>query len=169
MRLRVLGQEGRRMAEGECLHLPFSFRSLGLAALAGAGALVLSACNPCIVGPCDPNPFAGYSCIDDSAHCVEQRQTALKALLADKYRTWVKEMPTPHAHASGVRLFAFRASKAELSCEELAHGRREAEAAPKALKGQPGISPAQISRAAMFAAEVQRELAAELKRRRCRA
>jgi hypothetical protein len=68
-----------------------------------------------------------------------------------------------------VRLFAFRATKAALSCEELAHGRREAEAAPKALKGQPGISPAQVSRATLFATEVQRELAREMKRRRCRA
>jgi hypothetical protein len=67
-----------------------------------------------------------------------------------------------------VRLFAFRVSKAELSCEELAHGRREAEAAPKAVKGHPGLSPAQVSRTTMFAGEVQRELAAELKRRRCR-
>jgi hypothetical protein len=66
-------------------------------------------------------------------------------------------------------LFAFRSAKAELTCDELVHGRREAEAAPRALKGQSGLSPAQVSRAALFAAEVQRELAAEIKRRRCRA
>jgi hypothetical protein len=162
-----------RMANGEwgasIRHSPFSFRSLALAALAGACALALSACNPCIVGPCDPHPYAGLSCVDDSARCIDQRQATLKVLLDDKSRAWVKEAPTAHAHASGVRLFAFRASKAALSCEELAHGRREAEAAPKALKSHPGISPAQISRATMLAAEVQRELAAELKRRRCRA
>jgi hypothetical protein len=112
---------------------------------------------------------AGLSCIDDSASCVGQRQATLKAMLADKDRKWVKEAATPHAHASGVRLFAFRTAKAELSCEDLAHGRREAEAAPKALRGHPGLSPAQVSRATLFAAEVQRELAAEMKRRRCRA
>ena len=75
----------------------------------------------------------------------------------------------PHAHASGVRLFAFRSSKAELTCEQLAHGRKEAEGAPKALKGGQGLSPAQISRASMFAAEVNKELSVEMKKRRCKA
>ena len=133
-------------------------------AMALGSALWLSACGFSL-----GDSRAGLSCIDDSAHCVSQREATLKAMLADKDRTWVKETPTAHAHASGVRLFAFRAAKAELSCEELAHGRREAEAAPKALKGQSGLSPAQVARATLFAAEVQRELAAELKRRRCRA
>ena len=68
-----------------------------------------------------------------------------------------------------MRLFAFRSAKAELTCEELAHGRKEAEGAPKALKGGQGLSPAQISRASLFAAEVNKELAAEMKKRRCRA
>jgi hypothetical protein len=68
-----------------------------------------------------------------------------------------------------VRLFAFRSAKGELSCAELVHGRKEAEAAPRALKGQQGLSPAQISRASLFAAEVGKELAAEIRRRRCRA
>jgi hypothetical protein len=90
-------------------------------------------------------------------------------MLSDRERKWVREPATPQAHASGVRLFAFRSAKAQLTCEELLHGRREAEAAPRALKGQRGLSPAQVSRAALFAAEVQRELAAEMNRRRCRA
>jgi hypothetical protein len=90
-------------------------------------------------------------------------------MLADKERKWVREVPTPRAHASGVRLFAFRTKKSELSCEELGHGRREAETAPKVLKGHQGLSPAQVSRASLFAVEVQKELAAEMKRRRCRA
>jgi hypothetical protein len=136
--------------------------------LAALGGLWLSACG---VGLDDSR--MGLSCIDDSAHCVGQRQAALKAMVADRERRWVKEPPTAHAHASGVRLFAFRSTKAELSCAELLHGRREAEAAPRVLKaalgGQQGLSPAQVSRAALFAAEVQRELAAEMSRRRCRA
>jgi hypothetical protein len=167
MQMRALDRGEWRVANGEwrvpIRHSAFAIRPAALAAL-GLCALWLTACDMSIELP----PY-GLSCIDDSPDCIDQRQAALKDLLADKSRTWVKEAPTPHAHASGVRLFAFRATKAALSCEELAHGRREAEAAPKALKGQPGISPAQISRATMFAAEVQRELAAELKRRRCRA
>jgi hypothetical protein len=140
-------------------------RQFAMAALCGSG-LVLAACS----GMLDAgNSRAGLSCIDDSTECVEQRQATLKAMLADKDRAWVKEPATPHAHASGVRLFAFRSKKSELTCEELAHGRKEAEGAPKALKGSQGLSPAQISRASMFAAEVNRELTLEMKKRRCRA
>jgi len=135
------------------------------AALCGA-CLALTACSGSISLD---DPRAGLSCIDDSAECVEQRQTTLKSMLADKDRSWVKEPASPLAHASGVRLFAFRSMKTELSCDELAHARKEAEGAPKALKNGQGLSPAQISRASMFAAEVRSELAAEMKKRRCRA
>jgi hypothetical protein len=144
---------------------PFAIRQSVLAMALGLCALWLAACGASLFD----DEKAGLSCIDDSARCVGQRGATLKAMLADKDRTWVKVAPTAHAHASGVRLFAFRATKAALSCEELAHGRREAQAAPQALKGQADLSPAQVSRATLFAAEVQRELAAELKRRRCRA
>jgi hypothetical protein len=141
-------------------------RALGRGAMAALGGfgLWLSACSGVSV-----DDRAGLSCVDDTPECVASREATLKAMLADKSRRWVREAPTPRAHASGVRLFAFRSKKAELTCEELGHGRREAEAAPKALKGQQGLSPAQISRASLFAVEVQRELAAEMKRRRCRA
>ena len=134
-----------------------------MASLVGLG-LSLSACSGISL-----DERAGLSCIDDSAECIERRSATLKSLLADKDKRWVKEPATPQAHASGVRLFAFRSKKAELSCDELVLGRREAEAAPKALKGQQGLSPAQISRASLFAAEVGKEIAVEMKRRRCRA
>ena len=112
---------------------------------------------------------AGLSCVDDSPECIARREATLKSMLADRDRKWVREAPTAKAHASGVRLFAFRSKKAELSCADLVHGRKEAEAAPRALRGQQGLSPAQISRASLFAAEVGKELAAEIRRRRCRA
>jgi hypothetical protein len=129
--------------------------------------LLVTACT----GLFDADPKAGLSCVDDSPECVEQRQVTLKAMLEDKERSWVKEPATPQAHASGVRLFAFRSRKKELSCEELAHGRKEADSAAKSLRGPEGkgLSPAQISRGAIFAAEVSKELAAEMKARRCKA
>jgi hypothetical protein len=138
-----------------------------LAAVCGLGVL-LTACG----GLFDSgDPKAGYSCLDDSPECVEQRQMRLKTMLADKDRAWVRDAPTPQAHASGVRLFAFRARKKEMSCEELAHGRREADGASKSLRGPDGqgLSPAQISRASMFAAEVSKELTTEMRARRCKA
>ena len=142
-------------------------RNATLAAVCGLSLLV-SACGGLFDGG---DTKAGLSCVDDSPECVEQRQVTLKAMLADKDRTWVKETPTPQAHASGVRLFAYRTRKKELSCEELAHARREADGAAKTLRGPEGksLSPAQISRATMFAAEVSKELSAEMRTRRCKA
>ena len=142
-------------------------RNATLAAVCGL-SLLAGACGGLFDGG---DTKAGLSCVDDSPECVEQRQVTLKAMLADKDRTWVKETPTPQAHASGVRLFAYRTRKKELSCEELAHARREADGAAKTLRGPEGksLSPAQISRATMFAAEVSKELSAEMRTRRCKA
>jgi hypothetical protein len=139
-----------------------AFAALGAVTLVGAGCSGL-------FGPDDNR--AGLACLDDSPECVDQRQAVLKSMIADKDRKWVKEPVTVQAHASGVRLFAFRSRKKELSCEELAHGKREADSTPKLLRGPEasGLSPAQISRASMFAAEVSKELGAEMRLRRCRA
>jgi hypothetical protein len=125
-------------------------------------SLVASACSS--VG----DSRAGLSCVDDSKECVDQRQVTLNSFLADQDRKWVKEPASAQAHASGVRLFAFRTRKKELSCEELAAGRREADSVPKTLKGAKDLSPAQISRTNMLAAEVSKELAAEMRSRRCK-
>jgi len=139
-----------------------------LAAICGLG-LLLTACSGMFEVGGDAK--TAYSCLDDSPECVAQRQMTLKSMLADKNRAWVKDPATAHAHASGVRLFAFRARKKELSCEELAHGRREADGAGRSLRGAEGqgLSPAQIARATMFAAEVSRELSTEMRARRCKA
>ena len=112
---------------------------------------------------------AGLGCVDDTHECIEQRRVALNAIMSDKGRTWVREAPTAEAYASGVRLFAFKTRKTELSCDELAVGRREAENAPVVLRGPQAsnLTPAQVSRGLMLGAEVSRELAAEMKRR-CR-
>jgi hypothetical protein len=109
-------------------------------------------------------------CVDDSKECIEKRQGALKGMMADHQRKWVREPATPHSYASGVRLFAFKGRKRELTCDELAIGRREAEVAPVVLRGNgaAGLSPAQVSRGTMLASEVHRELNIEMKRR-CRA
>lgn len=141
-------------------------------ATAIAAVLALGLAAPGCTGFLDSGDTrAGLSCIDDSPECIDQRQTTLKSFLADKDHTWVKEPASPQAHASGVRLFAFRSKKKELSCEQLAYGRREADAASKVLRGPDGkaLSTAQVSRATLFAAEVSKELAAEMRSRRCKA
>jgi hypothetical protein len=161
--MRALGRGEWRIARRDWG--PFATRQARIGVTLGLCGLALSGCG---VG-LEDNARAGLSCLDDSPRCIDQRQATLKAMLSDKERRWVKEHATPQAHASGVRLFAFRTAKADLTCEELLVGRREAETAPRALKGGPGLSPAQVSRASLFAAEVRRELALEMGRRRCRA
>lgn len=125
-------------------------------ALAGCGGPQLS-----------ETPRAGLNCVDDSAHCIGQRKVALTNLVDDRSRSWVKQPPSPEAYASGVRLFAYKKKKKDLSCEELSHARREAEAAPGVLRGSGGgrLTPAQVSRGVMLASEVSRELSREAARR----
>lgn len=117
-----------------------------------------------------PAPQANLGCVDDSKQCVEQRMGALRVMMADRSRAWVRQPATPAAYASGVRLFAFKGRKKELSCEELAIGKREADAGPGILRGPggQGLTPGQISRGAMLSGEVSKELGVEM-RRRCRA
>lgn len=137
------------------------------AALVLLAAFCLSACASGD-GP-DISAHAGLGCVDDSLECITKRQAALRQLVADKDRRWVKDPPNAASYASGVRLFAYKTKKKELSCEELSAGRREADGAPGVLRGPQAaqLTPAQASRGIMLAGEVSRELGNELTRR-CR-
>ena len=117
-----------------------------------------------------PETRAGLGCVDDSKQGIDQRQATLKSMMADNDRKWVREGATSQAYASGVRLFAFKSRKKDLSCDELAIGKREADAGPGVLRGSGGggLTPAQVSRGVMLAGEVGKELGVEMKRR-CRA
>lgn len=133
-----------------------------------ASAALLAGCAGWSLGTEKPAPV-GLNCVDDSPRCVQERLGVLKGLMDDKQRTWVRQPTSPEAYASGVRLFALKARKRELTCDELAMGRREAEAAAKTLRGASGagLTPAQVSRGVMLGGEVARELANE-SNRRCR-
>jgi len=107
-----------------------------------------------------------YSCVDDSVECISRRQSMLRQLTADQSRSWMKDHPTPEAYASGVRLFAMKTKKRDMNCDELDRGRREADGAQTSLRSAANrLTPAQISRGAMFATEVSRELTNEMGRR----
>jgi hypothetical protein len=130
------------------------------------GALAALALGACAVGEPIEGAGMGINCLDDSPRCISEREAALKTMVADPQRRWVKEAATPSAYASGVRLFAYKSTKKSLTCDELHHGKREADGAAASLKGAgSGLSPAQVSRSTMFAGEVSRELAGEIKRR----
>lgn len=109
----------------------------------------------------------GLGCVDDTVDCITKRQAALRHLVGDKDRKWVKEQPSAASYASGVRLFAFKTKKKELTCEELSLGRKEADGAPAVLRGPNAkqLTPAQASRGIMLAGEVSRELGNEFVRR----
>jgi hypothetical protein len=128
-----------------------------------------------ILGGCSNNEVAlapsqsGLGCVDDSPHCVAERGNALRGLMADKSKAWVRSPATPAAYASGVRLWAFKQKKRDLNCDELSYARREADAAAPALRSANGsLTPAQISRGIMLAQDVSKELGNEFGRR-CRA
>jgi hypothetical protein len=127
------------------------------------GAVALAGCS----GPNVGTSSSGLTCVDDSPDCIDRRQRTLRHLIDDNDRGWIKAHPPAAAYASGVRLFALKKKKKELTCEELAWGRNEADKAPRVLRGPQGadLSPAQISRGVMLASEVSKELAAEMKRR----
>ena len=135
--------------------------------LGGVAALGLALAGCSTVPPPEIGPWTEVKCVDDSPGCVAQRQTQLKAMLADRERRWVAHPATPDAYAGGVRLFAFKTRKKELSCAELAAGRREADAGPAVLRGPGGrhLTPAQVSRGAMLSTEISRELQGEMRRR----
>jgi hypothetical protein len=127
-------------------------------------AAVLAAC----AGPEQPlSPQAGLRCVDDSAECIARRQSALRQLVAEPSRSWVKQPASAEAYASGVRLFAFKTRKKDLSCDELKHGKHEADAGASVLRGPQGksLTPAQVSRGVMLAGEVSKELSREIARR----
>jgi hypothetical protein len=151
---------GRRMADMN-IKMPAKW-ACGLAFLA-----CLAGCSSSTVQ--ETAPHLSLSCVDDSAHCIKQREKAFDQLMADKSRAWVKQPATPEAYASGVRLFALNKKRKELSCDELAAGKREADAGPGVLRGNSGgrLTPAQVSRGVMLAAEVGRDLGSEMAKR-CR-
>ncbi len=112
-------------------------------------------------------PGVGLSCVDDSSHCIGQREKAFDALMSDKSRSWVKQPASPEAYASGVRLFALNKKRKDLTCDELASGKREADAGPASLRTQSGgrLTPAQVARGVMLAGEVGRDLGNEFAKR----
>jgi hypothetical protein len=111
----------------------------------------------------------GLKCVDDSNVCISQRKMVYDSYMADKSRAWIKHPAGPHDYASGVRLMAFSKMRKDLTCDELARGKEEADRGPAALSGgaHAGLTPAQVSRGSMLAREVSRELAREIARR-CR-
>ena len=131
------------------------------------GLLALGAClGACAMGSPEIGARAGLGCVDDSPECISRRQATLRHMVDDKSKSWINEPPTPQAYASGVRLFAYKTKKKELTCAELKRGKLEADTARTSLASLGDrLTPAQVSRSNMLAAEVGRELQNEINRR----
>lgn len=142
-------------------------RAGAIMAVALAGVLSAACSNGSVESVAAPR---GLSCVDDSPACIAERQSVQQRLVADKSKGWVREPATALAYASGVRMYAFKTRKRDLTCDELSIGVREANLAAPVLRASAtqGLSPAQISRGIMFADEVGKELGTE-KKRRCAA
>lgn len=132
-----------------------------------ASCIELAGCG----GAADPafGQQRGLKCVDDSNVCISQRKMVYDSYMTDKTRAWMKQPAGPHEYASGVRLMAYSKMRKDLSCEELARAKEEADRGPSSLSGGAyvGLTSAQVARGAMLSREVSRELASEIARR-CR-
>ncbi len=138
--------------------------TLLLAWLAGVAVSACSSTDADVVAP-----RAAIGCVDDSPHCIAERGNTLKVLMGDRSKAWMRAPASPGTYAAGVRLWAFKQKKRELTCDELGHARREADGAAPSLRSAAGsLTPGQISRGIILAQEVSRELGNEFGRR-CRA
>ncbi|MEO0620117.1 MAG: hypothetical protein AAFZ01_12675 [Pseudomonadota bacterium] len=136
---------------------------LNASCVLGFAAAVLAGCAS-TQGP----PVA--TCLDDSQSCVSQRRATLNAMLADPQRKWVSARPGPRVYATGVRLFAWRKTKAQLSCGELQAGIAETGRARQTLAGpMGGASRTRIGQIIALSDDVNGELKKVARGKRCRA
>jgi hypothetical protein len=115
--------------------------------------------------PQQPAPVqTGRGCQD-----LQACQAQLRVLVESPDRRWMQRAETPEEVLTGVRIFAYRALRRRLSCDELGVALQQLTAVPTTLRTPPsGSTPQEIERASRLAAEVQGELSSE-KGNRCAA
>jgi len=121
--------------------------------------------------PAEKQPVARQAAGQDEASCVsvENCASVLKAMVASPDRSWVHRPAAPTVLANGVRLFAYRALRPRLDCDELAAALTELETAVHTF-GNPlaGLQPEQMHRVRNLSIQVGGELHDE-RARRCAA
>ena len=97
-----------------------------------------------------------------------QCKSALKKLVDNPKRSWVGQHEEPAAYTDGTRLFAYRALRTRLSCQELSAALTEVRGVSQSLAGDvPGVSHDQLARTRALNSQVEGELAKE-RARRCK-
>jgi hypothetical protein len=104
---------------------------------------------------------ASPSAPHESEACPTPEKCAaqLRILVSDPVRNWVGQPQSADAYANGTRLFAYRALKKKLTCDELRRAVAETQAAG------PSLQPARYEGARKLMGEVRRELTAERTKR----
>lgn len=110
----------------------------------------------------------GEPCLEDSPACVQLRVGMVNAMASDPQRSWIQEAPSRVTIASGIRLFAYAKTQATLSCDELAAGIREMEAAQRTLaQGKlPGQSAERHNQVKALTADTHASLS-QTRRKKC--
>jgi hypothetical protein len=103
-----------------------------------------------------PNPAA-----PDRCSMPEDCAAELKKLVKDPKRDWIGRAQSAEAYATGTRLFAYRALRKTLTCNELERALAEIDAAA------PSLEPSRYARAHALMREVAQELGSE-RSNRCR-
>jgi hypothetical protein len=105
---------------------------------------------------------------EDTCVDVEKCASVLKTMVGGSDRSWIRKPASPSVLANGVRLFAYRALRPTLSCNELAAALAEIGTAKRTFsRPVPGLEPVQVERVKSLSDEVDGELRAE-RERRCR-
>jgi hypothetical protein len=111
-----------------------------------------------------PAPQAGKPEQRTAADCGSNSECLrrLKALVDDPQLSWIGTPQSAAEYAQGIRLFAYRALKSQLSCNELATALAEI-AAQTAVYRRPvvGVTADQVRRVRMLSEEVAHELKVE--------
>lgn len=160
------------------------------ASLAGAivalSTLALAGCSAgsgsALSGPSSSNlleKMFAFSSEDETEKAAEKKKagcgtpaqcrSALKAMVDNPKRPWVGQQLPPDAYTDGTRLFAYRALRKRLKCDELSRAIDEMRGVSKALNGSvPGVTADQATRTRALNGQVEGELVQE-RSARCRA
>ena len=122
--------------------------------------------EPAPTAPAAPAPTAGpkRAVEPDRSGCgnAAQCRVALKSMIDSPDRGWIGHQQQPFAYADGTRLFAYRALRKQLTCNELGLAVAELSSASKSMGGSvAGMTADQLSRTRALSGQVEGELTRE--------
>jgi hypothetical protein len=144
-----------------------SHRLAGLHAVAASCVLLLAACSAPSGFSLLPDNLFGQKASTpkpsaaDKCPTLEECASELRRLVKDPKRDWIGRPQSTEGYATGTRLFAYRALRKKLTCNEVKRALEEMETAGPTLKAS------KYTRAQALMRDVAHELKSE-RGRRCR-